>query len=276
MNKAWKVDLHTHTNYSDGALTPQQLIQKARAADIRVLGIADHDNIGALDEAIECGSEVGMEIINGVELSAALGERDIHILGYFIDHKNPKLLDYLSLFRRERLKRAQRIVEKLHSLKIPLTMDAVLEQAGSGSVGRPHIANALVDGGLTETYLEAFEKYIGYGGPAYEKKFQLSPREAVEIISSAGGISFIAHPGKNMYESVLMQLIKTGVDGIEIVHPSHSPEVQQYYRSVANQYYLLESGGSDFHGGKKNDDWALGTVFVTDTLVEAMKRRLFK
>ncbi len=271
-----KVDLHTHTNYSDGALSPQELIQKSQAAGIQILGISDHDNVGALEEACAYGHDVGVEIIAGVELSASLGERDIHILGYFIDYKNQALLDYLAIFQRERLKRAQRIVEKLRSLKIPLSMDAVLDQAGAGSVGRPHIANALVDEGLTESYLEAFEKYIGYGGPAYEKKFQLSPREAVDIISSAGGISFIAHPGKYMNESVLMQLIKTGVDGIEIVHPSHSPEIQQYYRRVANQYYLLESGGSDFHGGKKNDEWALGTVVVSEAQVEAMKRRLFQ
>jgi predicted metal-dependent phosphoesterase TrpH len=272
---AGKVDLHTHTTYSDGVLTPYELVTKAKEAGIEILSIADHDNVAALDEAIALGTQIGIEVITGVELSAAVGDRDIHILGYFFDHNNPTLLDYLALFRKERLKRAERIVEKLHHLRVPLSMDAVLDKAGDGSVGRPHIANALLDRGLTDSYLEAFEKYIGYGCPAYEKKFQLSPEEAVNIISSAGGISFLAHPGKYTSEAVLMQLIKGGVDGIEVVHPSHSPELQQYYRSVASHYYLLESGGSDFHGGKKNDDWALGTVTVSAALVDAMKRRLF-
>jgi predicted metal-dependent phosphoesterase TrpH len=219
-------------------------------------------------------SEFGIEVIAGTELSASYGNYDIHILGYFFDHTNEEFQAYLELFRRERLKRAERMVEKLNGLNIPITLDAVLEQAGTGSVGRPHIASALLEEGLTETYQEAFFKYIGFGKPAYEQKFQVSPREAIEVIASAGGISFIAHPGNSLEEKVLLDLIKQGIDGIEVVHPSHSPERMAYYKGIAQEYFLLASGGSDFHGGRRNDADIFGKYVISDEDVEMMRRRL--
>ncbi|MFH0990305.1 MAG: PHP domain-containing protein [bacterium] len=270
-----RADLHTHTVYSDGALSSQELVTKAHEAGFAVISITDHDNIGALDEAIGCGTQVGIEVIPGVELSVAFNDRDIHLLAYFIDFKNKDLLDYLTFFQVERFKRAERIVGKLNKLNIPITMDGILKQSGLGSVGRPHIAYALLEGGWTSTYQEAFERFIGVGGPAYEKKYQLAPHEALQLISQAGGLSFLAHPGKYTSEFEISQFIKLGLDGIEVVHPSHDERRKEYYRSVINQYFLLESGGSDFHGGKKNDDYAFGTFTVSMQVVEAMKKRLF-
>jgi predicted metal-dependent phosphoesterase TrpH len=270
-----RADLHSHTTHSDGALTPQELIHKARDAGLTALAITDHDNVGALDEAMECGKSLGVEVIPGVELSVSLGEKDVHILAYFFDHKNQTLLEYLTLFRQERLKRAERIVEKLNKMNIPLTMEAVREQAGVGSVGRPHIANALLDEGLIESYHEAFERYIGMGGPAFEKKYQVNPIEAFRMITGAGGLSFLAHPGKYTTDIELSQLIKAGLDGIEVVHPSHDEKLQEHYRGVVNQYFLLESGGSDFHGGKKNDHHVFGLYTVPMHVVETMRSRLF-
>ncbi len=270
-----RADLHSHTTHSDGALTPQELVQKARDAGLTALAITDHDNVGALDEAMEWGKSLGVEVIPGVELSVSLGEKDVHILAYFFDHKNQTLLEYLTFFRQERLKRAERIVEKLNKMNIPLTMEAVREQAGVGSVGRPHIANALLDEGLIESYHEAFERYIGMGGPAFEKKYQVNPIEAFRMITGAGGLSFLAHPGKYTTDMELSQLIKAGLDGIEVVHPSHDEKLQEHYRGVVNQYFLLESGGSDFHGGKKNDDHVFGLYTVPMHAVETMRSRLF-
>lgn len=270
-----QADLHLHTTFSDGALSPNELIHRVHAAGLSVVSITDHDNVGAIDEAVKIGNGFGIEVISGVELSVALNDKDIHLLAYFFDHTDQKLLDYLSFFRYERLKRAERIIQKLNDINIPLTLDSVLDQAGIGSVGRPHIASALLEEGLTGTYHEAFMKYIGFGAPAYEKKFQLTPVEATKLISQAGGLSFLAHPGKYTTEVELSTLIQSGLDGIEVVHPSHNEARQEFYRGVVHQYFLLECGGSDYHGGKKNDDNTLGTFTVPLEIVEEMRNRLF-
>jgi len=270
-----RADLHLHTTYSDGALSPETLIQRAHAVGLSVVSITDHDNVGGIDEAIEAGKSIGVEVVPGVELSVALNEKDIHLLAYFFDYNNQKLQDYLAFFRYERLKRAERIVQKLNDINISLKMDAVLDQAGIGSVGRPHIASALLEEGLIETYHEAFMKYIGVGAPAYEKKYQLSPLEATQLISQAGGLTFLAHPGKYTTELELSTLIQAGLDGIEVVHPSHNEVRQEFYRGVIHQYFLLECGGSDYHGGRKNDDQMLGVYTVPLQIVEDMRTRLF-
>lgn len=270
-----RADLHLHTTFSDGALSPEELVKKAHAAGLTTIAITDHDNVAALDEAVEGGKSVDIDVVAGLELSVTMGEKDIHVLAYFFDHKNQTLLDYLTFFRHERLKRAERIVEKLNKINVQIDMEDVLEQAGVGSVGRPHIANAMVEQGFIDSYHEAFSKYIGVGGPAYEKKYQLSPKEAFQLISKSGGLSFLAHPGKYTTEVELSELIKAGLDGIEVVHPSHHKELQAFYRSVVDQYFLLESGGSDYHGGKKNDEYAFGSFWVPLQIVDAMRKRLF-
>ncbi|HTP80520.1 MAG TPA: PHP domain-containing protein [Bacteroidota bacterium] len=268
-------DLHTHTTYSDGALAPEQLVKKAYEVGLSSIAITDHDNVGAVDEAVEWGKQWHVDIVPGLELSVTLGEKDVHILAYFFDHTNQNLLDYLTVFRHERLRRAERIVKKLNRINIPLKLEAVLDQAGVGSVGRPHIANALIEEGFVDNYHEVFQKYIGVGAPAYERKYQMGIDEAVRMIGTAGGLTFLAHPGKYTTEAELQQLINAGMDGIEVVHPSHNEARQLYYRGVVNQYFLLESGGSDFHGGKKNDDAVFGVYRVPTHVVETMRSRLF-
>lgn len=274
-----QADLHMHTIYSDGALSPFELVEKAKQAGLSVISITDHDNIAAISEAMAAGEQYGVEVISGVELSAHIDGREIHILGYFIDSANANLNEFLRFNREERVKRAERIVEKLNALNIPLRMEKVLEKAGEGSVGRPHIADAIIEEGFAESHQEVFAQYIGFGCPAYVEKFQCSPEETLSLIAGAGGLSFIAHPGNTIPEQVLFRLIKAGLDGIEVVHPSHSPETIMHYRGIASEYYLLESGGSDFHGGRKNDPAAGGTALGQFTVplatVDTMRRRLF-
>ena len=270
-----KVDLHTHTYYSDGMLSPRELVMRADEVGLSHLSITDHDSIDGLDEATHAASEFGIEIIPGVELSATLGSKDIHILGYLFDPTNQALRKTLDLFRRERFGRAARIVKKLNMLDMPLSLDSVLERAGHGAIGRPHIASALVEEGLTRSYGEAFEAYIGDSGPAFEPKYRIAPEDAVEIIANAGGISILAHPGWYISEDELVMLIRAGLDGIETVHPAHDADRQRFYRGIVSEYFLLESGGSDFHGGKRNDYSNFGTYTVTQDVVQAMKRRLF-
>ena len=271
-----RADLHTHTTHSDGCLSPEELILKAKKAGLSAIALADHDNVAGLEEATEVGRSVGVEVVPGLELSATVGDKDVHVLAYFFDPTHTRLLEYLEFFRQERLKRAERIVRKLNGLDIPISIDAVLEQAGIGSVGRPHIASALVEEGHTQNYHEAFSRFLGSNGPAFEKKFQLGPAEAVKLIADAGGLSFYAHPGKYTTESDLLALIDVGLDGIEVIHPSHSPTLQKHYANLASQYFLLQSGGSDFHGGKKNDDAVFGSYTVPMTAVEEMRRRRFR
>jgi predicted metal-dependent phosphoesterase TrpH len=270
-----KVDLHTHTIHSDGANTPEELIKKAKTAGIDVISITDHDNINGIKEAIQFGKSLGVEVIPGVEISSEIGNREIHILGYFFDIENQELEHYLNFFRIERVKRAGRIVNKLRSFGFNITLEDVLEKAKNSAVGRPHIAQVMLEKGIVSSYYEAFNKYIGNGSPAYEKKVHLSPQSAFRIISDAGGLSFIAHPG-NLQESLLKDLIESGVDGIEVIHPSHSPQQQRFYKGIVNSYFLLECGGSDYHGGKREDESNLGQYFTNSSAIFAMRKRLMK
>jgi 3',5'-nucleoside bisphosphate phosphatase len=269
-----KADLHMHTIHSDGMCGVEELIRLARQVGLGVIGITDHDSVNAIADAMQLGETLGVRVVSGVELSASFNGCDIHILGYFVDHTNPALLEHLSRCRVARVKRAERIVGKLNGMRVPLRLEAVLEQAGAGSVGRAHIAHALYEEGLTGSYDEAFYKYIGNGKPAFEMTDHITPREAIELISAAGGLSFIAHPGASIEESTLLELIRYGVDGIEVIHPSHSQRLVEYYRGIANEYFLLESGGSDFHGRRKNGQEVLGRYTIPGAFVDAMCRRL--
>jgi predicted metal-dependent phosphoesterase TrpH len=270
-----KIDLHMHTTFSDGFYSPQELVEKAKSSGLDVISITDHDNIKGIKEATEIGRESGIEVIPGVEISSEIGSREIHILGYFFDPDNEELEHYLNFFREERVKRASRIVKRLNNLGFEITLEQVLDKAKNSAVGRPHIANVMLENKIVSSYFEAFNKYIGNGGPAYEKKVHLSPQSAFRIINDAGGLSFIAHPG-NMPENILKELIESGVDGIEVIHPSHTKLQEKFYRGIVNSYFLLQCGGSDFHGGKREDEKNLGSYFIDYSSVEAMRKRLMR
>ncbi|MDP2208134.1 MAG: PHP domain-containing protein [Bacteroidota bacterium] len=268
-------DLHLHTSHSDGKFTTKQLLEKVNKIGLKCISIVDHDTINGIDEAISSGKKMDIEVIPGVELSTTLGDMDVHIIGYFIDYKNEILLEHLIMFREERLKRAKRIIDKLHKLKIPLDFELVLARAQHAALGRPHIANAMVENGFVSSYQEAFNQYIRNGGPAYEAKYSFSPQQAISLINKCGGVSFIAHPGCYLNEDAISELIKMEIDGIETVHPGHNPQTTESLKKIANTYFLLESGGSDFHGGLRDDEDALGKYTIPYKFVSAMKRRLF-
>jgi predicted metal-dependent phosphoesterase TrpH len=275
-NNEIKADLHIHTYYSDGKYSPSELLSKVKETGLSCIAITDHDNVDGIDEAIFNGKELGIEVIPGVELSSDLRGKEVHVLGYFIEYRNPELLAYLKSFRNLRIKRAEKIVEKLNELKVPLRMSNVLEKAkGNASIGRPHIAFALMEENYVDNYSEAFIKYIGDNKPAYEKKPNVSTKEAIQLIANSGGLSFIAHPGRTMRDDLVIEIMELGVDGFEVYHPSHTSEDIRYFHAIAGQYFLLESGGSDFHGGRMNDDSVLGCFGVSEMKVDEMKHRLF-
>ena len=268
-----KTDLHMHTYYSDGYHSPEKLIEKAKNQGIKTLSITDHDNVKGIFEANDIAQKFNIEVIPGVEISTDIRDTEVHILGYFVDPLNKDLEHYLNFFRDERYKRAIRMVKKLNILGLDISIDDVLVFAKNSAIGRPHIAQALLAKGQVKSFFEAFYKFIGNHAPAYERKVHLSPQSAFKIINDAGGLSFIAHPG-NMPEILIKELIDAGVDGIEVIHPSHSPEQVRFYRGIVNEYFLLESGGSDFHGGKREDDENLGKYYTSSKVVDTMRTRL--
>lgn len=272
---AGKVDLHLHTNHSDGALSPVGLLELAASKQIRTLSITDHDTVDGVKEAMRHAVRFGIDIIPGIELSSYHNDYEIHILAYFIPLEDPELSRYLTFFKLERERRAERIISKLNKLNIDLTMEDVRLCAGWSAIGRPHIANALIKKGVVKTFPEAFTLYLGNQAPAYEKKVFVAPDILFKLINDLGGLSFIAHPG-NMPEGIIRDLIDMGVDGIEVVHPSHNQERMEFFTNIVNTYFLLSSGGSDFHGGKRNDDDNIGKYYISSDTLSKMKINIKK
>lgn len=270
-----KADLHLHTNKSDGFCSVEEVIKLSKEAGLDIISITDHDTIDGVKEAIDIGKFYGIEVIPGLEISSDFLDTEIHILAYFFDTDSKELDEYLNFFRAERYKRAVRIINKLNSIGQSISFEDVLEVAGKSTIGRPHIAKAMVNKGLVSNYYEAFNKYIGNGCVAYEKKVHLSPQSACKIINDTGGLSFIAHPN-NLSDEIIKMLIDSGIDGIETIHPSNLPNKTEYFRGIVNEYFLLECGGSDFHGGERNDLSNLGKYYVSGSKVDAMRNFLIR
>lgn len=267
-----KVDLHLHTNHSDGYHSSVEVVDKAIWRGLEIIAITDHDEVSALPLAMEYGSAKGIEVLPGVELSVRYKGLDVHILAYCFDYENEELIKYLGLFKKQRLKRAKQIVNKLADLDVHIEFDEVLDISGSGTVGRPHIANLLVEKKWVSNFQEAFDKYLGDGKPANIEKYGIDIQSAVSIIGKAGGICSIAHPGINLQNSDILELIKFGVQGLEVIHPRHSQEKVRQYRNIVEEHQLVETGGSDFHGGEKGEN-ALGNYTITYQSVNELKRR---
>lgn len=241
------VDLHMHSTASDGARSPAEVVRAAKAASLAAIALTDHDTVAGLDEARQAGAELDVRIVNGVELSAVEGENESHLLGLHL--RDTAALDRgLAELREMRGRRAARIVELLQSQGVQVTFDDVLHQAGTGAIGRPHVARALVADGWAVDVRDAFDRYLGAGRPAYVAKDQLGMRDAIAMVHAAGGIAVLAHPGPAATRERLEALLALGLDGVEVRHPGHSPQDTARIRTLAEQLGLLPSGGSDWHG----------------------------
>ena len=268
-----RIDLHMHSTFSDGTLTPTELIDKAVAVKLSVISLTDHDCMDGIPEAIEAGRAHGIEVLPGVELSCEYKRRDLHVLGYGIDYRNKTLQDALYQFRQTRHKRGIKIIEKLNALGITIEPAEVLAKAGKGALGRPHIAAVLVEKGVVSKVGEAFDKYIAEGGPAYVPKHKMTTAEAIGYIRSAGGLSFVAHPGVFMENrNEIFELIDQGFDGIEVYHSNHSNDLSTDLKQIAESKGLLISGGTDFHGFKGRDN--MGTIDIPYSVWENIRDRL--
>ena len=242
------VDLHLHTTASDGALTPTQLIDLVARTSLRVISITDHDTINGIDEAQDAVSKLpDVTLIPGIELGTQDGPSEVHLLGYFINHRDPSLLAALERFREERVVAAQQNVDKLRSMGIHITWERVRELAG-GTVGRPHIAKAMVEGGYVESVRAAFDIYLGDNGIGRVPRPKLDPVDALGMVHDAGGVGAIAHP-RTVKElgRVAPRLAEAGLAGIEVYAEKYGPEEQAGYRAIARRYGLVECGGSDYH-----------------------------
>ncbi len=269
-----KADLHIHTKCSDGIFTPQEIVEKAALVGLKAISITDHDSVLGIDKAKPLALEKGIELIPGVEMSSTYKGLDIHVLGYFFNYQHSELKEYLDHCRHLRTERAERMVNKLAKMGVKIGIEQIILKAQNGSVGRPHIAAVLQDGGYVKSFSEAFSKYLGSHSPAYVKSIETHPADVIKLINKASGLSFLAHPAQNVPDETLKQLITFGLDGIEIVHPSHDAYRQNYYREIANEYFLLFSGGSDFHGMRERDEDLFGKVTIPCEWVAKMKSRL--
>lgn len=226
------------------------MIQLARKHGLNAIAITDHDTTNGLSEAQQAisGSPV---IIPGIELSAEEDGLDVHMLGYYLRADDPDFQAALSRFRNDRLTRGQKILEKLDALGMPLAWEDVLKQADGGSVGRPHIARAMVAAGYVGSLREAFDRYLYTGGPAYAARERLSPEQAITLIHQAGGVAVMAHPGLvENYAAMVERLVPAGLDGVEVMHPKNPQIVRNNLRALALKHHLLITGGSDFHRGE--------------------------
>jgi predicted metal-dependent phosphoesterase TrpH len=254
------VDLHVHTHYSDGSFSPEEMIFRAKELGFSAIGIADHDEVGGISEAIWIGHSHGVEIVPAVELTSGVNGKEIHLLGYLIDHNNRDLREALKHLRCDRFKRIERMVDKLKKLGVDIYIEAVRRVAGSkGSLGRLHLARALYDRGAVSSVQESFDRYIGKGKPAYIEKPRLKAEEVFELIAGAGGIPVLAHPKLVHIDDHIPELVQLGLRGIEAFYSKNTPEETKKYLAMAEDLRLLVTGGSDCHGLIK-DKMLLGSV----------------
>lgn len=255
-----KSDLHLHSTVSDGLLTPTELVDKAFEAGIRIMSLTDHDSTDGLAEAIKTVAQYNdLILIPGVELSTDTNNGEIHILGYFIDMESQDLQKTLKSFREDRLNRAKSMVGKLTSLGYKITWEEVLKVAGSGSVGRPHIAEILAETGQVTSIKAAFDELIGRNGPAYTERRKMDPETAIELIVRHSGIPVLAHPREvNNLDEILPSLVSSGLKGMETYYGHYSTEERTRFQQLCNNHNLLATGGSDYHGPDRAAECDLG------------------
>lgn len=247
------LDLHMHTTWSDGMSEPAELVKAVADAGLRALAVTDHDNTESLEEVQKAGAEAGLEIIPGIEINTHWDHGEIHVLGYYIDPANDALISLSNDHRKQRHIQLKEIVHKLNRHDIPVTMDDVLSRARTdGSVGRPHIAQAIVARGGAKDINEAFKKFLNSHAHTFCKRSTRSPHEAVEAIYESGGIPVIAHPGDMPHlEDLIPDLMNYGLRGLEAYHKSHSAGMAAWHCELAERYGLIVTGGTDFHGQPK-------------------------
>lgn len=250
-------DLHSHTQASDGMNTPSENVQMAFERGLAALAITDHDTVAGVAEALQAGKRLNMTVVPGVEISTMTDGTDIHVLGYYVDDQDSVFLERLAELRRTREQRNTKILEKLHELGIEVTMEEVIEELGrplspDESIGRPHIADVLVLKGHARDLRDAFDRYLAQGAAAYVPQPRIHPTEACKWIRDAGGVAVLAHPGLYDNDKLVRTIIEEGeFQGIEVFHSDHGAAEEERYAAMAEEYGLIVTAGSDYHGERQ-------------------------
>jgi len=269
-----RVDLHIHSTASDGALTPSEVVRLAQGHDLSVIALTDHDTLGGVAEAQQAAMHTGLEIVAGLEINSEGEWGDLHFLGYYVDPENESLREKLQAIRDTRVNRARAMLDRLATMGMPLKWEEVRASAAGDSIGRPHVAQALLKQGYVETLPEAFVRFIGNDGPAYVPRLRLTPPEVIQAIRQAGGVPVIAHPGLTGPEAVdrIPEFVAYGLGGVEVYYPQHPPETVNRLLALCREHKLLATGGSDFHGLDVAGGTQLGSVHVPFECTERLRR----
>jgi 3',5'-nucleoside bisphosphate phosphatase len=267
------IDLHTHSTASDGIYSPTELLQRAGDTGLRVLALTDHDTTNGLEEAAQAAAQLDIDFLPGIEINTDIAGGEVHVLGYFPEYQRPAFQGILTVLRDARERRGQRMVELLNERGITIAWERVRAIA-QGAVGRPHVAEALLEAGYVQTIGEAFDKYIGNGCYAYVPRYRLTPEDAVRLIASANGLPVMAHPlelpGLDELRNWLPDLKKTGMVGLETYYGRYTTQDELALRALADEYDLIPTGGSDFHGPGIHPT-PLGGRYVPYEAVERLK-----
>ena len=272
------IDLHVHTNRSDGTFTPTEAVKLAAERGLDGIAVTDHDTTEGLREASDAAQKAGIELLSGVEFSAEYQRTSIHVLGYFMDLDDEAFQEELTRLRDDRFRRGEMIVEKLQELGYDISFDRVREIAGGGNIVRPHIAQAMVEAGIVPTEKDAFtEEFIADGGRAAVNKHALDPLDAVDLIVGAGGVCVLAHPGMwgdqtSVPDELIEAMASRGMGGLETDHTDHTPEQRERYRAMAERLGVVPTGGSDCHG-TRYDPIRMGSFTTDPERVEELRSR---
>lgn len=265
-----KVDLHVHSTASDGVLDPQQLVKAALASGLKIIAIADHDSTEGIPAALQASKNTPLAVWPAVEISTDVPRGEVHILGYFIRYRDKHFQSVLLALRQSRRERARRMVTKLSQLGMPVEWSRVLELAGGGAVGRPHVAEAMRERHYVSSVAEAFALYIGRNGPAYVERYKLTPEQAIALVLDTDGLPVLAHPinveerglGEQLdLNSTLPPLVRAGLVGIEAYYPGYTDEDTRFLLGLADKWHLVPTGGSDFHGRNPSEP-SIGDIYV--------------
>lgn len=275
------IDLHVHSTFSDGSMTPEEILQIAEQEGITAIALTDHDTTSGLDRFLAAATERKIKAVPGIEISADGAKSSIHILGYFIDHKEPIFSNKLEKIRNTRITRNAEMIEKLNKLGIDITMADIREFAGEDVVGRLHFALALIKKGVVKTKDEAFDKFLGNGKPIYTSREKLTCNDAVRMIADNGGLPVLAHPvllqlSDPDLDKLVEGMVKSGLQGLEVYYPEHPAHLVKKYEKLAEKYKLARTGGSDFHGAPMPDiklGRGFGNLNIPETILEALESR---
>ncbi|WP_035295742.1 PHP domain-containing protein [Brevibacillus thermoruber] len=270
-----QADLHTHTRASDGTCEPAENVRLAAEAGLAAVAITDHDTVAGIPAALEAAAGLNLEVIPGVEISSAANGQDIHVLGYFVPYDDAAFQEKLRGLRETRHERNKLMIARLRELGIPITLESVYrrKKGEDKNIGRPHIAEELMELGVVGSIDEAFAKYLGREGAAYVNPPRISPQEAITLIQEAGGAAVLAHPGLYDDDELVRELIAFGLDGIEVWHPDNDAADRERYRTWAEEHGLVMTGGSDFHGWRGEEPFhaMLGTHTAPLSAVERLR-----